>query len=98
MFICFIFEATLYKADEKTTEEDLLKRESGTRQTEIVEQEGREIEGEKGREKPMDLIFWMGELECIQFYLRISFPPGDSEAAKHLRMCWPPKPAPKKAK
>lgn len=24
------------------------------------------------REKLMDLIFWMGELECIQFYLSIS--------------------------
>lgn len=71
MLICFILEATLYKADEKMTEEDLLKRESRTRQTEIVVQKGRETEREKGREKLMDLIFWMGELECIQFYLSI---------------------------
>lgn len=46
-------------------EEELLKGGSGTRQREIIVQEGGEIECEKEGEKLMDLIFWMGELECI---------------------------------
>lgn len=59
------FQRTLYKADEKMAEEELLKGGSGTRQREIIVQEGGEIECEKEGEKLMDLIFWMGELECI---------------------------------
>lgn len=39
MFICFSFEATFYKADQKMAEEDFLEGESRTRQMEIVVEE-----------------------------------------------------------
>lgn len=44
----------------------------------------------------MDLIFWMEELECIQFYLSIFS--SWKKQGTDSRMCWSLKSAPIKAK